>query len=117
MTAKDKKKKSAVKVAKSAVTGEFLEKKGVRRYFPFLLFVAALSILVIANDYYAERMYRKRKSLQKDIEFYYSMYEAERTRKVDSTRQSNLVKKLEKQGIKEALDKVQKITVTEEAVK
>ena len=117
-TDKVKRPKESKKNGVAAVLeGDILVKEGFVKLFPFLMYVVFLLMLCIANTYIAEDVNReiaKLNKMEESLHVEYVYYKSEITK---STTQSNLVKKLEKKGIKESVVPLRKIVAEKEGGK
>ena len=93
--------------------GEMIQ-SGTFRFFPYLVFIAILAFIYIANNYYAEDKIRQinqhRKQL-KEIRYEYITTKSELT---SMTKQSQIAKKLNSKGIKESVDPIKTIQIRKE---
>ena len=96
------------------IGGDILATDKFVSLFPFLIYVVALMMLWISNTYYAEDMNREIADLNKRKEDLYveNMYLKSEITKI--SKQSTLVKKLKKQGIKESVVPMKKIVIEKE---
>lgn len=94
--------------------GNMLKKEGFINFFPFLLYIVFLSMLYITNVYLAEDMSRESAQLKKKVENLHVEYVYLKSEITSLTKQSNMVRMLEKKGIKESVDPLKKIIVAKE---
>lgn len=92
--------------------GTFLSKDSVIQFFPFILYVVFLLMLNITNTYVAEDMSRELAKLERQVEELHVEYIYLRSEVTKLTKQSNLAKMLEDRGIKESVDPLKKIVIT-----
>ena len=88
--------------------GELIQ-SGTFKFFPYLVFVAILAFIYIANNYYAEdkiRLINQHRRDIKQIRYEYITTKSELTR---MTKQSQIAKKLSHTGIKESTDPLKTI--------
>ncbi len=84
---------------RSVLTGSFLEKEGLLKQLPFILYISFLFFIYIANSYYGEKtIYEIEKNKSELVELR-SEYISAKTRLTTSTNISKLSKKLEHLGI------------------
>lgn len=87
------------KTTKEILGGDLLS-TGTFKFFKYLLFLALLAFIYIANNYYAENKIREINKLRKELkELRYEHINA-KTRLMQIEKQSQIAKKLEKSGIK-----------------
>lgn len=90
--------------------GEMIQ-SGTFRFLPYLIFVAVLAFIYIANNYYAEdkiRMINQYRKELKQIRYEYITTKSELT---SMTKQSQIAKILTDKGIKESVDPIKTIQV------
>lgn len=100
------------KAAHSAIDGSFLTKEKVVRLLPFALYIMLLTIVYVANSYYAEKHVMEIDKLKKELE---ELRFQEITTKSDLmhlSKQSEVAKMLEIKGIKESTIPPHKIAIT-----
>ncbi len=115
MPQKNKKKnKNGAISAQDILGGGFLTKERTIKHLPFLLFLAFLAIIYIGNSYYAEKNIRKIEKLQKEVKELRYEYITNKSKLMQSSRQSMVAKSLENKGIKESTVPPNKIFVEEE---
>ena len=91
--------------------GDLLVNEGFLKMFPFLMYVVFLLMLFIANTYIAEDVNREIARLNKQEESLHVEYVYYNSEITKYTTQSNLVRKLDKKGIKESVVPLRKIVV------
>lgn len=115
---KPKEKKTSPKTKKNGLIavlgGDLLVNEGFLKLFPFLMYVVFLLMLCIANTYIAEDVNREIARLKKQEENLYVEYVYYNSEITKYTTQSNLVRKLERKGIKESVVPLKKIVVNRE---
>lgn len=115
---KPKEKKASPKTKKNGLIavlgGDLLVNEGFLKLFPFLMYVVFLLMLCIANTYIAEDVNREIARLKKQEENLYVEYVYYNSEITKYTTQSNLVRKLERKGIKESVVPLKKIVVNRE---
>ena len=93
--------------------GEMLS-VGTFRFFPFLIYIAFLAFIYIASNYYAEARIRDINHLRKEMKEINYEYITGKSKLEELSKQSQLAKKLEKQGIKESTKPVKTIRVAKD---
>lgn len=115
---KPKEKETSPKTKKNGLIavlgGDLLVNEGFLKLFPFLMYVVFLLMLCIANTYIAEDVNREIARLKKQEENLYVEYVYYNSEITKYTTQSNLVRKLERKGIKESVVPLKKIVVNRE---
>lgn len=91
--------------------GNIFSKDSFVNFFPFLIYLVALSMLYITNIYIAEDTSREISKMNAKAEDLYVEYVYLRSEITETTKQSNLAKMLKNKGIKESLEPMKKITV------
>ncbi|MBG0782299.1 MAG: hypothetical protein H0S84_08525 [Bacteroidales bacterium] len=94
--------------------GDFLAYDWVRRQINFVFFLAALALVYIANSYYAEDMSRKIDNLNRELKELHYEYISTKSELMQQTKQSTIASKLSKGGLKESVEPVRKIIISEE---
>ena len=82
------------------VLGGDLLSTGTFRFFRYLLYLALLAFIYIANNYYAENNIREINKLRKELKELRYEYINVKTRLIQIEKQSQIAKTLEKSGIK-----------------
>jgi len=110
--------KKFLKLLKNVLSGKILEDPIVKRNYPFLLFIAVLAMLWIANTYSAFHIRHNIDKVEKKLD---EAHETLKNQKVDYTRHSQpskLIEKLKNDSdsikIKMAHNATQKIVVSRE---
>lgn len=96
---------------KDVMGGNVLSNDYFVRQFPFILYVVFICMLYITNVYIAEDMGRniiRFETKVEDLHVEYVFYKSEITK---ATKQSELIKMLEKKGIKESVEPLKLIVV------
>lgn len=99
----EKKRQKSFRLMPSILGGNFLNREGSFRIFPYILFLAFLAVLYIANIFYAEKNIRDLDATNREIKELRYEYITNKSNLMHLSKQSELVKKLKKQGIKEAV--------------
>jgi len=108
MSKRKKKKKTinteaAANSVRSFLGGAFLINKKTIRQLPFLLFIAVLGIVYIANSFYSEKNIRRTDKLQHELKELRYEYISTKSQLMQMQRQSQIAKMLKKKGINESL--------------
>ena len=99
------------KRTKSLLGGDFLTNDTSARQLPFLLFLMFLGILYIANVYYSEANNRDIDNLKKEVKELRFEHISTKSKLMQLSKQSELVKVLKDKGIKESTVPPYKIIV------
>ena len=91
----------------SGQAGSFL----VMNNIPFIIFLAFLATIYIANSRYAERNLRDIQTVQKEVKELNYKYMDLKSTLMQSSMQSEVAKKVQESGLKELTDKPYKIVV------
>ncbi len=108
------KRKKTNKVVADVMGGEMFSRESFVKMFPFILYIVFLSMMYITNVYIAEDMNREVARLKLKSENLHVEYVYLKSEITSITKQSNMVKMLKKQGIKESVDPLKKIVVEKE---
>ena len=103
----------AGKFVREVLGGEMIQ-SGTFRYLPFLVFIAFLAFVYIANNYYAENKIRKINSMRKELKELRYEYITSKSKLMDLSKQSQIAKKLQHTGVKESTDPIKTIQVKPE---
>ena len=90
--------------------GEYL-KTGTFRYLPYLIFIAALASVYIANNYYAENKVRQINKLRKELKELRYEYITSKSKLMNMSKQSQIARKLSDKGVKESTEPIKIIKV------
>ena len=104
--------RSANKLAKSIVEGVNINQETVVRQIPFVLFLALIAILYIANSYYAEKTIRDINKVKNELKDLRAEYIYTKSELMFSSRQSEVAVMVTDQEIKESTVPPQTIIVT-----
>ena len=99
------------RATKEVLGGEMLEKEKTFKLFPYLIFLALLAFIYIANDFALEKKVRKISAMQKELMEMRYEYVSVKSNLINISKQSQLAKRLENLGIKENRDPVRIITI------
>lgn len=92
--------------------GEFLAQDWAVRQISFILFLAALALVYIANTYYTEATSRTIDRVNREIKELQYEYIYGKSAVMSESKQTEIARKLEKKGLKESVDPVGKIVVS-----
>ncbi len=81
------------------------------KFFPFLLFIAFLASIYIANNYYAENKVREINLLHKELKELRYEYITSKSVLMDLGKQSRIAGRLEAKGIKESREPVKTLRI------
>lgn len=98
---------------KNVATGKFLTTETTLRTIPFILFLAGLGMIYIANNFYTERTIRATNQMKKELKELRFEYIATKSQYSDSTKQSKVARRLAEMGIREAVTPPEKIFIKE----
>lgn len=87
---------------------------GTFRFLPYLIFVAVLAFIYIANNYYAEDKIRLINQHRRDLKQIRYEYITTKSELTSMTKQSQIGKKLSNKGIKESTDPIKTIQIKKE---
>lgn len=116
-TTKKREKKASffLRVFHDVLGGEFLAHKWSYRQMPFLLFIAGLSFIYIANIYYSETTVRQIDKTFREIKELQFEYTYVKSAVLFESKQTELARKLQTRGLKESVDPVIKIVTPQTA--
>ncbi len=92
--------------------GEFLAHDWAVRQTRFMLFLAGLALVYIANSYYTEATSRTIDKVNRQIKELQFEYIYGKSAVMHESKQSEIARKLEKRGLKESVDPVEKIVIS-----
>lgn len=95
----------------SVLTGAFLSKERAVSALPFIFFLTFVTLLYIANGYYAESQIRRQNKLTNELKELRSEFIISRSELSDLSKQSEVAKRLEPLGVKESVEPPRKILV------
>lgn len=101
------------KAAKGVLAGEYLSERSFK-FFPFLLFLAMLASIYIANNYLAENKIRKVNDLREELKELRYEYITGKSELMEASKQSNISERLKAIGIKENTQPVKSIIIKKE---
>lgn len=101
------------KAAKGVLAGEYLSERSFK-FFPFLLFLAMLASIYIANNYLAENKIRKVNDLREELKELRYEYITGKSELMEASKQSNISDRLKIIGIKENTQPVKSIIIKKE---
>lgn len=110
-TSKPRKKGVLAKGLSSVFSGTFLSSNKTIKHLPYILFLALIAILYIANGYHADDKIREVNKLTNDIKEKHSEYISTTSELMFMSKQSEVAKAAEELGLKEPLVPPTKILV------
>jgi hypothetical protein len=114
ITPKSKAKKGFITKSLSAVfSGTFLNHEKLIKHIPFILFICLITLLYIANGYYADDKIRKVNKLTNELKELRSEYISTRSDLMFKSKQSEVAKSAEKLGLKESIEPPKKIVIND----
>jgi len=93
---------SPAKTLASILDGTFLTRELVLRWLPFALFMVFLAMVYIANNYAAQRKIRAIDQINREIKELRNEHISTKSELMYMSKMSEVAKKLENEGIKEA---------------
>ena len=81
------------------MSGNILRHPQVRHKLPYALFIAFLMFLYIANGYNTQRLHRKHNKLNEEVKELRTKSLSLTEQRMTATRQSEILKELERRGI------------------
>jgi len=105
------KKKASAGNVKSILEGSFLIRDKVIRLLPFLLFLTGIGLLYIFNSNYANRTIISISKTKKQIEEQRFEYINTKAKLMQTTRQTEIAKRLQNRGLKESKTPPRKILI------
>lgn len=85
--------------ARSVLTGSFLEKEGLIKQIPFILYISLLFLLYIANSFYGEKTIFEIEKYKSELIELRSEYISAKTRLMTGTNLSKVSEKLKPFGV------------------
>jgi hypothetical protein len=107
----DSKRKPAGGKMKGILEGSFLARDKVIRLLPFLLFLTGLGLLYIFNSNYANRTIISMSKTKKQIEEQRFEYINTKSKLMQTSRQTEIAKRLQNSGLKESTTPPRKIVI------
>ncbi|MFA5418479.1 MAG: FtsL-like putative cell division protein [Bacteroidales bacterium] len=98
------------KTTKEILGGDFLS-SNTYTMLPYLLFVAFLAFIYIANNYLAENKIRESNKLRREVKELRYEYISAKSKLTQIEKQSQISKRLEKSGIKENTEPIKTIII------
>ncbi|MDO8899669.1 MAG: FtsL-like putative cell division protein, partial [Bacteroidales bacterium] len=89
--------------------GDFLAQDWARRQANYILFLAAIALVYIANSFYTEGIARKIDTISRDLKELQFEYISSKSKLMHESKQSELTRKLKQTGLKESVEPVKKI--------
>lgn len=102
-------KRNKLGVAFKKILGGEIISTGTFRFLPYLVFIAFLAFVYIANNYMAEAKIRKINRLNKEIKEIRYEFISTKSKVEDLSKQSKLATKLKATGLKESTEPVKTI--------
>ncbi len=96
-------------ILKDVLGGDFLAYDWSKRQLNFIVFLAAIAVFYISNSYYAESVIRRIDDTNRELKELHYEYISGKSKVMNLSKQSVLIKKLEKTGLKESIEPVRKI--------
>jgi hypothetical protein len=106
-----KKGNKVTRTVSSLMSGRFLISETTLKYLPFVMFLAFLSLLYIANGYYAQAKDRELDKLNSELGELRTQYVIAKSKLMYLSKESEVAKAASDMGIKEALVPPDKIVV------
>lgn len=104
------KKKSRIgRLFTDVLGGEFLAYDWSRRQLNYIVFLAAVGVVYISNSYYAESVVRRIDDMNRELKELHYEYISSKSKVMNQSKQSVIIKKLENSGLKESVEPVRKI--------
>ena len=91
--------------------GDFLVQDWARRQISFILFLAGIALVYIANSYYTESISRKIDTISREMKELQFEYISSKSQVMQDSKQSEVARKLAESGLKESVEPVKKIVV------
>ncbi|MDP2722526.1 MAG: FtsL-like putative cell division protein [Bacteroidales bacterium] len=98
------------KTTKEILGGDFLS-SNTYTILPYLLFMAFLAFIYIANNYLAENKIRESNKLRREVKELRYEYISAKSKLTQIEKQSQISKRLEKSGIKENTEPIKTIII------
>lgn len=92
--------------------GDFLANKWARKQTNYLLFLATIALVYIANSYYTEDIARKIDKINRELKELQFEYISTKSEVMHHGKQSELARKLQPTGLKESVEPVKKIIIS-----
>lgn len=97
--------------------GDFLAQDWARRQVNYILFLAIIALVYIANSYYTEGIARKIDIISRDLKELQFEYISSKSKLMHESKQSELTRKLKQTGLKESVEPVKKIVTNKNSKK
>jgi len=95
------KKKRLAKPIQNILEGEFLSKESVVKNLPFLVFLAFIAIVYIANTYYAEKTFKEIEATRLELKELRYRYITSKSNLMFLSKQTEVSKRVQLLGLKE----------------
>lgn len=99
------------RVFRSLLDGSILTKEQVVKLLPFILFLALLGVLYIANAYYAEKTIRQTNKTMKEIKELENGFLSSKSELMMVSKQSEVARMLDSTGVRESLIPPRKVFI------
>ncbi len=99
------------RVFRSLLDGSILTREQVVKLLPFILFLALLGVLYIANAYYAEKTVRQTNKTMKEIKELENGFLSSKSELMMVSKQSEVARMLDSTGVRESLVPPRKVFV------
>lgn len=96
---KPKKSFSAERYVGQVLSGSIFTRKQVQKQYPYILFMAALMLLYIANVFHVQKLHRQHDKLSEQIKELRARSLTISSIRMTATRQSTIIEELDKRGI------------------
>jgi len=114
---KNKKESSVLKGLQSILDGTILTRGIMVNRLPFLFYIVFIAILYIGNSYYAEKKIIEIEKVNKELKELRSENISTKSKLMNCSRQSEVIKRIISSGVKESLCPPQKIIVQKDTIK
>ena len=115
--AKKRKENTVLKGFHSVLDGTFLTKEKVVKNLPFLFFIAFLAFIYIGNSYYAEKKIIEIEKVKKDLKELRSEDITTRSKLMNTSKQSEIVRMISLYGVKESVTPPEKLLIVKDTLK
>ena len=108
---KTKKHRPILKGIHSVIDGTFLTRESVIKSLPFIFYIAFLAVLYIGNAFYAEKKIMQIEKIKKELKELRSESISVKSKLMYLSKQSEVIKRISPNGVKESLIPPYKIFV------
>jgi len=109
--------KQVLETPKDILSGDILDKKEPSRLFSLLPWLTLLALLYITNNYHAETKIREINRLEKELKELRYQYITKKSKLMNMSKQSEIIKRIEDKGFKENTEPLKVIRVKKEELK